>query len=107
MRAGAARFAAPAAFLLAATVAVLLIRNGLDRGGSSHPSTTAVAPSTNQVTTATTPVPPVRRRYYLIRSGDTLGSVAIRYGVSVSKLLDLNPGIDPAGLTVGQRIRVR
>jgi LysM repeat protein len=44
--------------------------------------------------------------YYDVQAGDTLGSIAATYGTSVDELLSLNPGIDPATLRVGQRIRV-
>ena len=93
MRAGAARFAAPAAFLLAATVAVLLIRNGLDRGGSTQPTTTAGTTTEAE-------------QFYTVQSGDTLGGIALQFNTSVSQLLELNPGIDPRALHSGQRVRV-
>jgi LysM repeat protein len=104
------RYGAPAAFLAAATIAVLLIKAGLS--GSSGETTTGSAPPTG---TTTTPVTQTRRsttptttaaRYYTIQSGDTLGSVAIKERTTVDELLRLNPGIDPEGLHVGQRIRV-
>ena len=42
----------------------------------------------------------------MIRAGDTLGAVADRYETTVEALVELNPGIDPTALQVGQRIRV-
>lgn len=104
------RYGAPTAFLAAATIAVLLIKAGLS--GSSGETTTGSALPTG---TTTTPVTQTRRsttstttaaRYYTIQSGDTLGSVAIKERTTVDELLRLNPGIDPEGLHVGQRIRV-
>jgi LysM repeat protein len=41
-----------------------------------------------------------------VRSGDTLGTIADRFGTTVDQLLVLNPGIDPRALRVGQRLRV-
>jgi LysM repeat protein len=107
-RARLARLAAPAAFLLAVTVAVLLVRSGLE-GGSNGDSTTLTATSTASSTTttiSTTPKRP-RRRVYTIQSGDTLAGVASRFGTTVEKLLALNPEIDPRSLRVGQKIRVQ
>jgi LysM repeat protein len=99
-----ARLAAPLAFLLAATVAVLLIRSALD-----EPEDVPVAPpsATTSVETETraaetSPAP----RYYVVKSGDTLEAIAARHGTSVEKLLELNPDVDPVALTIGQRIRV-
>jgi len=100
----AKRYGAPAAFLLAATIAVLLVRSGLRTDAS--PVTTAG--TTTTVTTATTaPVPPRRRRFYRLRAGETLSDVAIRFDTSVERLLALNPGIEPTNLVVGQRIRIK
>lgn len=47
------------------------------------------------------------KRYYTVRSGDTFGKIAQRYGKSVSQLRNLNPGINISRLSIGQRIRVR
>jgi LysM repeat protein len=108
-RAAVARFLAPAAFLLAVTIAVLLIRAGLSGGGdaATTPSTTRVRHTT--VTTTRTTTQKKRRaakRFYTIQSGDTLDVVAAKFGTTTDRLLALNPGIDPHALTVGKKIRV-
>ena len=103
------RFAAPAAFLAAMTIAVLLIKSALGGGDSANRATTARA-----VPTVTTRAKTHRRRrphasqarYYTIQSGDTLGEVAVRLHTTVEELLRLNPGVDPKTLHSGQRIRV-
>ena len=101
----AKRYGTPLAFLLAVTIAVLLVRSGLhsDAGTVATTSTTKVA----STTTKTTPVPVRRRRFYKLRSGETLSDVAIRFDTDVAQLLALNPGIKPTNLTVGQRVRVK
>ncbi len=113
-----ARIAAPAAFLLAVTIAVLLVRAGLtgNNDGSPPPSTTVETqtveqlppvPTLPRVTTSpvTTSEPGVE--FYEIQSGDTLAAVAARYGTTVEQLLILNPDADPVALRIGQRIRVK
>ena len=103
-RAPLARFGAPIAFLAAVTVAVLLVRAGLDSGNSSNGSAPTV------VSTPATPPTTTQSRgktYYRIRSGDTLGAVAARFDTTVRALLTLNPGVRPSSLTIGQRLRVR
>ena len=102
-RAEAKRYAAPVAFLLAVTIAVLLIRSGLRKDASS----VGTGPTATVATTTGKPVPPRRRRYYRLRAGQTLSDVAIRFNTSVEQLMALNPGIRPTNLTVGQRLRVR
>jgi LysM repeat protein len=98
------RYAAPAAFLLAVTIAVLLIRAGL-RADNTSPSTTV--PTVTTTAPTTTSARRITKRYYTIRSGDTLGVIAERYHTTVGDLLALNPGIDPTTLSPGQKVRVK
>jgi LysM repeat protein len=105
-----ARYGAPAAFLLAATVAVLLVRSGLSNGDASEPRTPTVATTTverSPTTTAETTTEPKDAEFYEIQAGDTLAVIADRYDTTVEQLLILNPDIDPVALTVGDRIRVK
>jgi LysM repeat protein len=110
-----ARYAAPAAFLLAVTVAILLVRAGLDSGDASTPPpattttteltpTTTAEPGTTETGTGTVPAD---AEFYEIQAGDTLAVIADRHGTTVEQLLVLNPDVDPVALTVGQRIRVK
>jgi LysM repeat protein len=106
-RAALARFLAPAAFLLAVTIAVLLVRAGLTGGGTATTPTTALVRERTVTTTRTTTQKKrPAKRFYTIQSGDTLEIVAARFGTTTERLLALNPGIDPHALTVGQKIRV-
>jgi len=116
------RYGAPAAFLAAVTIAVILIKAGLNSGTGStttvglsttaatttNPTTTKLVltapPSTTATTTETTTA---GAQYYVVQSGDTLGSIAQKYGTTVDALTTLNPGIDPTALHIGQRIRVK
>jgi LysM repeat protein len=111
-RARIARFAAPAAFLAAATVAILLVRSGLENGEATPPATTAppaattTAPTTQPGTTAATTTG-AAEQFYVIEPGDTLAVIAEEHDTTVEQLLVLNPDLDPVALTVGQRIRVQ
>ncbi len=113
-RAGAARYAAPAAFLLAVTIAVLLVRAGLN--GDNTPTTTGsttTAPTTTAPTTSTAKgtttahTKTTAAQYYTVQSGDTYGSISAKTGVPVSQLQSLNPDVSPNSLQVGQRVRVK
>lgn len=99
------RFAAPAGFLLAVTIAVLLVRAGLETNSASD--TTTVRTETVPSGAVTTAVSPKRRRYYRLKAGETLSDVAITFHTSLAQLLALNPGVRPTNLTVGERIRVK
>ena len=117
-----ARYGAPAAFLAAVTIAVILIKSGLSGGSGStttvglFPTTTRTATTTTtklvltapQATTATTTETTTPgAEYYAVQSGDTLGSIAQKYGTTVDELMTLNPGIDPTALDIGQKLRVK
>jgi LysM repeat protein len=85
---------------------------------------TAPAPRSVATNTATrvTPLPPanvVRRmeqraaqqaraatRTHSVRAGDTMSSVARRYGVSLPRLQAANPGVDPRKLRAGQTLNI-
>jgi len=106
-----ARFAAPIAFLAAATVAVLLVRSGLENGDSTVPGvTTAVTtsgPGRTSTGSAGTTTSSPGAQFYTIQAGDTLAVIADEHDTTVEQLLVLNPDVDPVALTVGQRIRVK
>jgi len=118
------RYGAPAALLAAVTIAVLLIKAGLN-GGSGPATTVGLLPTTAVTTTqpgtttklvltapqsttaTTTETTTPGAQYYVVQSGDTLGSIAQKHGATVNELMTLNPGIDPTALHIGQRIRVK
>jgi LysM repeat protein len=117
-------YGAPAAFLAAVTIAVILIKAGLN-GGSGSTTTVGALPTTSTGTRTTTTTKLVLTapqagttstatdttapgaQYYVVQSGDTLGSIAGKYSTTVDELMTLNPGIDPTALNIGQKIRVK
>jgi LysM repeat protein len=106
------RYAAPAAFLLGVTIAVLLIRSGLGGGGGSPGATVGPVthPATASISTATAPAntrTAAGAQYYTVKHGDTFGSIAAAEGTSVAAIEQLNPGVSSNALQVGQRIRVK
>ena len=44
---------------------------------------------------------------YVVQNGDTLTSIAARTGVPVSRILKLNPGVDPQILISGEKLNLR
>ena len=112
---GPARYLAPGAFLLAVTIAVLIVRGGMaDDDGTPVATAPTVVTTTAAGTTkrkpprrgGTTTAKP-RAQYYRIQQGDTLDLVALKHDTSVEALLELNPGVDTNSLQIGQRIRVK
>ncbi|MGZ4290359.1 MAG: LysM peptidoglycan-binding domain-containing protein [Gaiellaceae bacterium] len=100
-----ARWAAPVAFLAAITIGVLVVRAGLQHGQKHH----AQQPTTTVSSKGKKKHGHSRRhvRRYTIQSGDTFASIASKTGTTVARLEQLNPGIDPTALRVGETIRVQ
>jgi LysM repeat protein len=97
-----ARYLAPLALLACSIVIVLLVASG----GSDEPASRGTKPSSaasTSTTTARTGTP----RTYTVRPGDILSAIADRTGVSVDRLLELNPSVDPQTLVPGQRLVLR
>jgi LasA protease len=44
--------------------------------------------------------------WYAVQAGDTLGAIAVRFGVSLTALQAHNPTLDPAQLEIGQRVEI-
>jgi LysM domain len=51
--------------------------------------------------------PRPRRASYRVKLNDTLGLISEKTGVSVERLQELNPELDPQNLVVGQKIKLR
>jgi LysM repeat protein len=103
----ATRLAAPAVFLAGVTIAVLLVRAGLEDEPSTTGATT-VAATTAPTTAARTSTQSAPKPVFVeVESGDTLDQIAIDNNTTVERILRLNPGLDPTGLQVGQQVRVR
>jgi len=103
------RYAAPAAFLLAVTLAVVLIRSGINSGKS--PAAVTTAPSRSQATTTTTKKKtkkaPSSQRYWTVEAGDTFNVISSKTGVPVATIARLNPNASSTSLFIGERIRIR
>ncbi len=100
-----ARVAAPVAFLAAVTIAVLIAHSELRHDAARPPATTTTQTTVTRTTRKHAQKHHVRR--YVIRPGDTFGSIAHTLGTTVARLEQLNPGVDPTTLRVGEKIRVK
>jgi LysM domain len=104
----AARYLAPAAFLLAVTAGVLVLRSSLRSDPPAAVTTPHRATRPGVVgTVAHRAAPSAQKQYYVIRSGDTLGGIASRLSTSVEALLRLNPGIEPTAMHPGEHLRIK
>jgi hypothetical protein len=111
------RYAAPAAFLLAVTVAIVLIRSGMHAGGRTAGTTTVPVLPRRHVLTATTERPArtttsaststATQRFWTVQAGDTYEVIATKSGVPVATIERLNPKASSTSLFIGERIRLR
>lgn len=98
------RYGLPTAFLLLATATILVLQPVL-HDNPAAPAVRQPLPAA-RVASDRPRVRSTRASAYSVRSGDTLGTIAERFGTTVDELLVLNPGIDPHALRVGQPLRV-
>jgi predicted Zn-dependent protease len=107
-RTGWRTFVAPAAFLLAATIVVLVLRGALHGGGATATRTAPppAAPA-ERAPAERAPAADSRPRLYTVRAGDTLSAIAARTGVPLARIRVLNPRLQPTALFIGQKIRLR
>jgi LysM repeat protein len=110
-----ARFLAPLA-LVAIVIAFLMIVNGSGRNGggsnaaSGTTTTTSKSKGSARTKTTSSKKPGTQaggRRYYVVQVGDTLGGIAGKTGVPLTRIEALNPAVDPHAMTAGQKIKLR
>lgn len=57
------------------------------------------------------PVKPIavqpKKKFYSVRSGETLAAIARKHSLTQAQLIKLNPGVKPDRLSIGQSIRVK
>jgi LysM repeat protein len=104
-----ARILAPLALGAFALVffAIILSSGGGDNSGESTSGNQAAQTTTAPTRQKTSTTSAKGAATYTVKVGDTLGSIAETTGVPVSKLLSLNPDLDPQALVSGQKIKLR
>jgi LysM repeat protein len=96
-----ARVFAPLA-LVACAVAVLAIVGGGGGGGGSNSTSTTTGSSTTTTTRSTKH----HKRTYTVKNGDVLSQIAIKTGVPLTTIQQLNPNVDAQSLHAGQKIKL-
>jgi LysM repeat protein len=108
------RILAPVALIVFGLALVLIISSANGGGGGGGASSTSAekardlgpgaAKSTRKKSSSRDKLP---KSVYIVKSGDTLGSISQKVGVSVAKLQELNPNLDQFSLVAGQKIKIR
>ena len=97
-----ARLFAPLA-LVACAIAVLVIVNSGGGGGSSKGNGTTGSTATTTTTQRSTKH---HKRTYIVKDGDVLSQIAIKTGVPLETIQQLNPNVDAQSLHAGQKIKL-
>jgi len=100
-----ARYLAPVALIGVAIAVVLIVRGSMATHHSSPPAAHHVA--TRQLPTTHHSTGRAKPTFYVVKPGDSLSTISVKTGVPIATLTALNPGIDPAALQSGQRLRLR
>ncbi len=93
---------APLALVGVFALAVMLVVQTLQEPDPQPAPAAVTAAVAEEVT-----IDPSAPQTYRIRKGDTLSTIAERYGVPEDVIRDLNPSLDPLALMPGERIRLR
>jgi LysM repeat protein len=105
------RYAAPAAFLLAVTIVVVLIRSGVHSGKATTPAAVTSSSTSTRPVTRTTSKPAKKTaptgRYWTVQAGDTFNVISAKTGVPVATIARLNPGASSTSLFIGEKIRIK
>lgn len=77
--------------------------------GRTTPTAAAGTPVPTATSTATAPATPIATptaavREYIVQSGDTLSSIAQRFGVTIEAIVQANSLSDPGRLSIGQTL---
>jgi len=88
--------------LVAALVAVIVVASNSD-GGDPQPDRGGQGQARQNGGGEKSKTP----KTYVVESGDSLGTIAETFGVSVKRLERLNKGVDPNTLATGQELKLR
>jgi LysM repeat protein len=99
-----ARFLAPLALIAVIGALYLIVKPQADSGGSASPTT--------KTQPASTPAKKAKHKKktpktYTVKPGDTPSGIAEQAGISLAKLEQLNPSLDPQALTPGEKLKIK
>jgi N-acetylmuramoyl-L-alanine amidase len=81
----------------------VIVNSGGSSGGSATSERTTTGSST---TTTTTKATKHHKRTYIVKNGDVLSQIAIKTGVPLATIQQLNPTVDAQSLHAGQKIKL-
>jgi len=107
------RLLAPAALVVFGLALMLIVANGGGTGNSSSSSGSTkqeqrdLGLKRSRGKSGKHGASSLQKGVYIIKTGDTLAGIAQRAGISVSRIQELNPKLDPQALVSGQQLKLR
>ena len=107
------RILAPVALVIFGVALVLIISSSGESGGGGATSSSKaekardLGTSTNKAEKRKRSRDKLPKSVYIVKSGDTFGTISQKVGVSEARLQELNPDVDPFALSPGQKIKIR
>jgi hypothetical protein len=102
-----ARLLAPVALAVCAIAFFAVILSNGSGDAQKGKQASATSGKRSSTTTRKTKSRTPTRSTYTVKIGDNLPAIAKKTGVSVEKIQELNPQMDPYGLQGGQKIKLR
>ena len=99
-----ARVAAPVVFLVAVLIVLSIVSQSGVIGGKAEPAVTPTPKATK--TKSGGSVKPTTYKLYVVKTGDTMSGIAVKFQVSTSEIEALNPKMSSSTLVVGTKIKV-
>jgi len=101
-----ARFLAPLA-LVAFALALFMVVSSTTGDDSGEPGTRGASAPAEATPTPKAEKKKRRRKTYTVKAGDTPSGIAVKVGVPLDQIFELNPELDPQTLTPGTKIKLR
>jgi len=73
-------------------------------GGTAEPTATPTPTATKTKNSGTTQ--PAEYKVYVVKSGDTISGIAVKFDTSTSEIEALNPELSSSTLVVGAKVKV-
>jgi LysM repeat protein len=112
-----ARFLPPLALIAVVVVFLSIVSASGQNGGSASTTDSSATTTTPKTTTKKKPAGSKTSTTkaasgggsstYTVQINDTLGGIADKTGVPLSRIQELNPNVDPHAMTAGQKIKLK
>ena len=101
-----ARFLAPIALIAFAIALYSVVKDSSAPAGGNSGATTTATPTPSANASKNKSSTKKKRKSYTVKAGDTPSGIAEKNNISLEKLYELNPDLDPQTMSPGQKIRL-